>query len=128
MAFRVRKSTNKFSAKRTDYNGLWYHSKGEASYAQELDWLVKSGDIKSWERQVKIDLKVNGIHITNYFVDFKVITKYDTIQYHEYKGVSTPDFLIKWNLFHALINEIDPGAELVLIQHSSNKKRLFYKK
>lgn len=122
MAYRQIYSTNKFNAKRQDYNGKWYHSKGEAAYAAELDWLQKAGEIKSWERQVKIDLKVNGIHITNYFVDFKVITKDGIVQYHEYKGVETPDFIIKWNLLHALIDEIDPGAELILIKHKSNFK------
>lgn len=122
MSYRQVKSSNKFKAKRQDYGGKWYHSKGEAAYAEELDWRMKAGEIKSWERQVKIDLKVNGVHICNYYVDFKVIDKHGAVSYHEYKGMETPDWRIKWNLFTALINEIDPGAELIVIKHQSTYK------
>lgn len=119
MSYFQRKSNNKFNAKSTRYNDQFFHSKGEAGYCMELDWRIKAGEIKSYERQYKVDLTVNGVHITNYYCDFRVIDKYDAVSYHEYKGVSTPDFLIKWRLFQALIGEIDPGAELVLIQHKS---------
>ena len=119
MAYRVIKSNNKFNAKGTNYDGKFYHSKGEAEYAMHLDWLKKAGVVKSWERQVKIDLRVNGTHITNYYIDFVVTTKDDTIQYVEYKGMITADWQMKWNLLHALIDEICPGAELILVKHVS---------
>lgn len=122
MKYYVKKSENKFKAKRQEYDGKWYHSKGEAGYAQELDWLKKAGEIKSWERQVKVPLKVNGVLICNYYVDFKVTTKHDTIQYHEYKGFETAEWKMKWQLFTALLNEIDPGAELIVIKHRSAYK------
>lgn len=113
---------NKFKAKKQEYDGKWYHSKGEAGYAEELDWMQKAGEIKSWERQIKIPLKVNGLLICNYYVDFKVITKHDTVQYHEYKGFETMEWKMKWQLFTALLPDIDPGAELIVIKHKS-----FYK-
>jgi hypothetical protein len=117
LSFIVKKSPNKFNAQgQATMANLPFE--GEAEYAMYLDWLVKAGEIKSWD-QVKIDLKVNGVHITNYFVDFKVVTKNDTIQYHEYKGMVTIEWQMKWNLLHALINEIDPGAELIVIKHTS---------
>lgn len=122
MTYRQITVSNKYRAKKQEYDGKWYHSRGEAAYAQELDWRKKAGEIKSWERQVKIELKVNGILITNYYVDFLVVTKDGIRQYHEYKGYKTADFILKWRLFQALIDEIDPGAELVLIQHKSNYK------
>jgi hypothetical protein len=118
MKYIVKKSTNKFKAKKQDYDGKWYHSKGEAAYAQELDWRIKAGEIKSWERQVKIELKVNGVLICNYYVDFKVITKHNSVEYHEYKGFETSEWKMKWKLFTALLNEIDPGAELIIIKHN----------
>jgi hypothetical protein len=122
MAYTQRKATNKFSAKRSEYNGRWYHSRGEASYAMELDWLMKAGEIKEWKPQHLIDLKVNGIHITNYYIDFRVITKYDSVQLIEYKGMETQDWRIKWNLLHATLQEIEPGAELILVKHVSKYK------
>lgn len=123
MTYFKRTTKNKFNAKSTRYNDQFFHSKGEASYCQELDWRIKAGEIQSYQRQVKIDLKVNGIHICNYYVDFRVIDKYGAVSYHEYKGMETIDFQIKWRLFQALINEIDPGAELILIKHQSYKPR-----
>lgn len=128
MAFKQIKSTNKFNAIKAEFNGRWYHSKGEAAYAMELEWRRKAGEIKEWLPQFKIDLTVNGKHITNYFVDFKVITKHDSIEFHEYKGAVTQDWQLKWNLFHALKDEIEPGCELVLIKHTGNYKRNLFKK
>ncbi len=122
MQYRQVKSSNKFKANKQEYDGKWYHSKGEAAYAQELDWRIKAGEIKSWERQVKIPLKVNGILICNYYIDFKVTTKHDSTEYHEYKGFETMEWKMKWQLFTALLSEIDPGAELVVIKHKSHYK------
>jgi Protein of unknown function (DUF1064) len=64
---------SKYHAKTSMYNGYNYDSKKEAEYAMQLDWLIKAKEIKSWERQFKIDIIINGIHICNYFIDFKVI-------------------------------------------------------
>jgi hypothetical protein len=122
MTYRQITASNKYRAKKQEYDGKYYHSKGEAAYAQELDWRKKAGEIQSWERQVKIDLRVNGIHICNYYIDFRVTLKDGTVQYHEYKGVETPDWRIKWNLLNATINEIEPGAELIVVKHKSTWK------
>lgn len=123
MSFRVIKSSNKFNAKGRHYNGKWYDSTGEMNYAQELDLLLKAGEIQSWERQVKISLDVNGIHICNYYVDFRIVDKNGTVKYIEYKGFETPEWKMKWNLFTALIGDIDPGAELVVVKHRSYKPK-----
>lgn len=121
MAYRIKlnsitRGKNKYNAKTTEYKGLKYDSQREARYAAELDLLKRAGEIKEWERQVKIDLKVNGIHICNYFCDFRVITKAGIVQYHEVKGFVTELWRLKWKIFEATINEIDPGAELIVIK------------
>jgi len=54
----VTKKPNKYHNKTQTYNGYNYDSMFEAEYAQALDYSLRSGDIKSWERQVKLDLKV----------------------------------------------------------------------
>lgn len=125
--YRQIKASNKFKAVGTNYDNKFYHSKGEAAYAAELDWRKKAGEVLEWERQVKIDLKVNGVHITNYFIDFVVTLKDGTRVYTEYKGAITPDWQIKWNLLKALINEIEPGAELLLVKHQGFKNKFFKK-
>lgn len=114
---RANRSTNKFNAKGRRYNGHWFDSTGEMNYAINLDWRIKAKEIKSYTRQHKIDLRVNGIHITNYFCDFRVVTKSGGVEFHEYKGAVTDVFTIKWRLLQALLNEIEPGAEMILIKH-----------
>ena len=87
------------------YNGYNYDSKLEASYAIELDWQVKAGQIKKVERQFKIDLSINGVHICNYYIDFKIIYPDDHEEYHEVKGFATDLWKIKWKLAQAIYPE-----------------------
>ena len=61
---------NKYKNKKTPYNGIIYDSQREAQYAQDLDLRVRAGDLKSWRRQVPIELKVNGHLIYRYRIDF----------------------------------------------------------
>jgi len=96
---------NKFNAKKSTYNGRNYHSKLEASYAMELDWRKKAGEIKDIIPQFKLSLDVNGIHICNYFMDFKVVLSDGTIEMHEVKGFETDLWRYKWRLAKALYPE-----------------------
>jgi hypothetical protein len=124
MAYYQKLTKNKYNAKSQEYNGEKYDSKGEAGYAQELDWRIKAGELLSYERQVKIPLKVNGVLICNYYADFMVTDKYGALQLHEYKGMILPLFQLKWKLLQALKEEIWPdGIELIMIQHKSYKPR-----
>lgn len=76
-----------------------------------------AGEIKDWEPQVKIKLTVNGQFVTNYFIDFKVITKDGGIEYHEVKGAETMLWRLKWAILHAnKENIIEKDAELVIIK------------
>ena len=93
---------NKFSAKKATYNGYTYHSKKEAGYAMQLDWLIKAGEIEKFERQHKISIDINGEHITNYFIDFKVYYTDGHVEYHEVKGFSTDLWVMKWRLAKAM--------------------------
>ena len=97
-----KKPGNKYNAKTSTYNGRHYDSKLEAGYAMELDWMLKAKVIKSWEAQYKLDLRINDIHIANYYVDFKVILPDGKIQYHETKGFSTSTWKLKWKMAMAI--------------------------
>ena len=96
---------NKYYAQSSVYNGYSYHSKKEAAYAQELDLRVKAKDIKSWERQIKISLDINGFHITNYYIDFIIIHNDKTKEYVEVKGFETDVWGLKWKMFEALYSK-----------------------
>ena len=110
------KRYNKYKAERQTFNGRSYHSKKEADYAVNLAWKQKAGEIKEIIPQYKLDLRVNGIHITNYFIDFKVVYSDDSVELIEVKGFSTDLWRLKWRLTEALLDEIEPGAKLVIVK------------
>ena len=102
------KSGNKYHAVSSVYNGYYYQSKKEAAYAQELDLRKKAGDIKDWERQVKIslDIKARGeqklYHICNYYVDFLIHHNNKSKELIEVKGFETDVWRLKRKLLEAV--------------------------
>jgi len=116
------RSGSKLSNKSVFYNGEKYDSVGEKEYAIFLDFQKKAGDIKDWLRQVKIDLKANGKHITNYYIDFIVEHLDGTKELVEYKGYRTYHWQLKFRLLQAQLQEIYPGAKLTLVNHKSKYK------
>lgn len=110
------RSKSKYNNKTKQYNGRTYDSIREANHAEELDWRKKAGEIKEIIPQFKIDLRVNGRHIANYYVDFKVIMEDGSIQFHEVKGLVLPLWQMKWALLEAILDEVEPGAELLVIK------------
>lgn len=107
---------NKYKAQRQTYGGRSYHSKKEAAYAVELDWRIKAGEVKEWEPQHKIELRVNGDLICNYFIDFKVTLIDGSVEYVEVKGFETDLWRLKWKLTKALWDDIYPSDKLVLVK------------
>jgi hypothetical protein len=110
------RTKSKYNNKTKQYNGRTYDSIKEANHAEELDWRMKAGEIKEVIPQYKIDLRVNGKHICNYYVDFKVVKADGSIEFQEVKGVVLPLWQLKWRLLEALIDEIEPGAEMIVIK------------
>lgn len=110
------RTKSKYNNKTKQYNGRSYDSIREANHAEELDWRIKAGEIKEVIPQFKISLDVNGKHIANYYVDFKVVKSDGSIEFHEVKGYETDTWRLKWKLTEALLDEIEPGAELLVIK------------
>jgi hypothetical protein len=102
----IRPPRNKFGNKLTEYKGVVYHSAREASYAQELDWLVRAGQLKSWVRQVSMPLVVGGTLIARYVIDFVEEDMAGNKVYTEVKGYWTPEAKLKAKLFKALYPEL----------------------
>lgn len=133
------KSGNKYHAQSTEYNGNVYHSKLEAAYAAELDLRVRAHDIKSWERQVKLDLKVGGykcekcghqkegVHHTNYYIDFIVHHNDGSREFVEVKGRELPEWKAKWRLLEESFESFKeyPDDKMTVIKQSSMR---FYRK
>lgn len=109
------------------YNGHTYDSKLEARYAAELDYRLKAKDIKGWERQIKIDLKVNGTHIANYYIDFIVQEKDGHYNFTEIKGLVLGVWAIKWKIFEATFDDhkrtVDDVMTVIKQVNTTYKKR-----
>ena len=100
---------NKYGARTCSYGGSIYHSRREAAFAMELDALKaarsKKERVSEWKRQVKVSLDVNGKHVCNYYVDFKVTYADGREEWIEVKGFTTPEFKLKERLFRAIYPE-----------------------
>ena len=118
----------KYGAKRTEWNGIMYASKFEASYAAELDMRLKGGDITKWEKQRTLDLKVNGKHITSYKIDFIVHYADGHREFVETKGYPTPDWIIKWRLLEATFDDFKENPDDCMLLVQQNSMRYFNKK
>ena len=112
---------NKMNAKTAHYDGRNYRSIFERNYAIYLDWQVRAGLIKNWEYEKIYELKVNGIRVTSYRPDFRIVNNDLSVEVHETKGYETPEFKIKWNLFVALSDELEAGAELIIVKQGRAK-------
>ena len=107
---------NKYNNVKQTYNGYSYDSKMEARHAAYLDDCIKIGTVKSWTRQHKLELYVCQTKICNYYMDFRVEMSDGTIELHEVKGFETAIWRLKWKLTHALLDELETGAKLILIK------------
>ena len=108
---------NKYGAQSTLYKGIAYHSKKEAGFARDLDLLLKANEIKSWERQFKIELRApSGELICRYYCDFMVVDKNGQKKLIEIKGFSTEIFRLKLKLLQLLWLPQHPEYEYEIIR------------
>lgn len=115
------KKQNKYKNVSSFYNGILYHSKKEAGYAQELDLRKKAMDIIDWTRQIKVSLDIERkdrkpYHICNYYVDFLIHHKDGTEEFVEIKGFETEVWRLKRKLFEALYLESHPEAIYTVVK------------
>lgn len=114
-AVKVKKNRNKYNAKSCYYNGYNYHSKLEAAYAKELDCKLQLAEIKSWERQVPLELRIDGHPWRTYVIDFKVQFFEGPPEYVEVKGVQTDSWRQKFDVLKIIREEVlEPGAKIIL--------------
>ena len=119
------KSGNKYHAQSSEYNGIRYDSKLEAAYAAELDIRKRGKDIKNWERQTTLELKVNGLKICNYKIDFIIEHNDGSFEWAEIKGFETMEWRMKWKLLEATFDDHKrtPDDRLTVIKQSQVRYR-----
>jgi hypothetical protein len=96
------RGVNKYSNESCIYNGVSYDSKFEAHYAQNLDWLLKAGAIKKWERQFPVRIRYRGETICTLWVDFLVHHTDGSLELAETKGFETDTFKLKKRLLEIM--------------------------
>ena len=109
------------NAKKQEYNNFLYDSKFEAKHAEDLDYMIKAGEIKSYEQQKTLDLIVNGYIVCTYRIDFIVYHLDGTTEYIEMKGYDTPLWRLKWKLFESLYSDL-PDVKLTVIYQGKQKR------
>jgi hypothetical protein len=89
-----RAEPGKYNAIRSVYNGFPYDSKFEAQYAMSLDWRLKAGDIKAWDRQFPIEIRnpKTGEFLRRHKVDFRIHENDGSFTLVETKGFETRDW------------------------------------
>lgn len=107
---------NKYGNKSSFYDGYWYQSKLEANYARELDLRVKAKDIKSWDRQVVIEVRFYDQLFTKYKMDFKIIHNDQSIEWIEVKGYEDPAWKYRWKALEIYMNHFYPDDRLSIIK------------
>ena len=112
------------------HNGVTYHSQFEAEVAADLDFQIHLKKIMSWERQVKLDLKVNGMHINNYYIDFIAHYADGHRDFIEAKGMELEPWKTNWKILEATFDDFKnhPDDKLVLIKQSRDWKKSYAKK
>lgn len=75
-------TSTKYHNKKTFYNGILYDSRAEAKKAQDLDLMIKAGEIDFWLRQVPFKLPGDTVYRLD-FVTFKICP--DCYSDHGYK-------------------------------------------
>ena len=110
----------KYNNKVTRYGNQTYQSKLEADYAQQLDIMMKAGEIQDWNGQVRYRLEVEGKKICDIIPDFWVKTKHGAEEIHETKSwaTQTPVWRVKWKLMQALY----PEYKYVVVQRKDLAK------
>lgn len=107
--FNPQPKKNKYGAKKQLAGGRVYDSTLEKKKADDLEWMRRAGEIRSWKAQHCFALRVNGTMIGNYYIDFRVVGLDNVIDYIEVKGFPTDLWRLKFRLTQALFDELTPG-------------------
>lgn len=108
--FISKSKSSKYGNNKVEVDGFLFDSTKEANYYSRLKMLKKGKEILDFERQVKFPIEVNNIHISNYFLDFKIVNLDNSIEYIDVKGqdaktkkwITTDVFALKKKLVEAI--------------------------
>jgi hypothetical protein len=115
---------NKYHARRTEYGGQVYDSRGEAEYARQLDLRKAAGAIRDWRRGMPWTLlesptgrKRDGIEYTP---DFHVWDAQGAFTAVDFKGMETEVFKLKAKLWRYAY----PTVPLFVVKADGTERRV----
>lgn len=91
----------KYRNVKTEIDGIKFDSKKEANYYGKLKLLLKSGDVISFERQVRYNFELNGVKIGAYVADFVIQWKTLGTKVVDVKGMKLPIYNLKKKMMKA---------------------------
>lgn len=97
----VKKSRNKYNAKKVWVDGILFDSKSEADYYCKLKLLLRAGEITGFCRQARFVITegINGERGTEYVTDFIIFYPDGNYRIVDVKGKETEVFKIKVKAF-----------------------------
>ena len=107
MAKKNKGQNNKYKNHIVEVDGIKFHSAKEAAYYGELKIRKMTGDILSFERQIRYKLEVNGVLICTYISDFEVVLSTGIREVIDVKSFFTrrlPEYRKKKKLMKAIYN------------------------
>lgn len=118
--------TNKFGAKKTEYNGYKYDSKFEAGVAAELELRLKAKDIQSLEKQFKVEMWAYNkdgkpVMKKTHKVDFRIRHNDGSYELIEAKGVETPDYKDRRNWLEKFWLPEHPDHTYTVVKQQSRR-------
>jgi len=96
------RTRSKYSAVRTQVDGIWFDSKSEAAHYRRLQLLAAAGQISDLRCHQRWPLVVNGIECAQYESDFDHLDANGTRVIVDVKGKPTEAYQLKKKLFEAL--------------------------
>lgn len=120
--------TNKYGAKRTEFNGQIYDSKFEAATAWSLEVRKKAGDIKDYETQYKITAWAYRSDGTKAFkvdhkVDFRLHLNDGSYELLESKGMELDDYKWRRKFLENIWLPEHPDHIYTVVKENNNHKR-----
>ena len=113
------KKVNKFGALSCEYMGYKMASHLEIKFAEKLEYEKLANLNKGWDYGVEYSLDVNGIHICNYVLDFRVHNLDDTCSYFDTKGIQKGTSLTMFRIKRKLMKAIY-GIEVLEARYSED--------
>lgn len=92
--------------------GHIHHSRGEAGWCNLVEARKRTGEIKDYEIQKKVELSAYGKHIANMYVDFWITGSDGSQWVEEFKGFATE----VWRLKHAFFKVQYPEVEYKVVK------------